>query len=138
MILCSLEYSTLKDVFPDNIGLSCQVGECANEQDFRDVQPIVSLALYIFEAINSITNAEFQKKHFSRLIELYIVLALIFVVGLIWIVTRMTMRRQQKIFGDGSIRLDEDDDTAYFDDEVKLTEITFDDVTYTVGKCDAK
>ncbi|KAJ2956478.1 hypothetical protein NQZ79_g7657 [Umbelopsis isabellina] len=127
------EYSTLKDVFPDNIGLSCQVGECANEQDFRDVQPIVSLALYIFEAINSITNAEFQKKHFSRLIELYIVLALIFVVGLIWIVTRMTMRRQQKIFGDGSIRLDEDDDTAYFDDEVKLTEITFDDVTYTVG-----
>ncbi|KAG2181138.1 hypothetical protein INT43_008720 [Umbelopsis isabellina] len=110
------EYSTLKDVFPDNIGLSCQVGECANEQDFRDY-----------------ANAEFQKKHFSRLIELYIVLALIFVVGIIWIATRMTMRRQQKIFGDGSIRLDEDDDTAYFDDEVKLTEITFDDVTYTVG-----
>jgi hypothetical protein len=46
----------------------------------------------------------------------------------------MTMRRQQKIFGDGTIRLDEDDDTGYFDDEVKLTEITFDDVTYTVGK----
>ncbi|KAM3584453.1 hypothetical protein VKS41_003267 [Umbelopsis sp. WA50703] len=45
----------------------------------------------------------------------------------------MTMRRQQKIFGDGTIRLDEDDDTGYFDDEVKLTEITFDDVTYTVG-----
>lgn len=79
-----------------------------------------------------------QKKHFSKLIELYVVLAFTFVIGMIWIVTRISMRRQQKIFGDGSIRLDEDDDTAYFDDEVKLTEISFDDVTYTVGRYDAK
>jgi hypothetical protein len=75
-----------------------------------------------------------QKKHFSRLVELYIILAIFFSVGLIWIVTRMTMRRQQKIFGDGSIRLNEEDDTSYFDDEVKLSHITFDDVSYNVGK----
>ncbi|CAO3693920.1 unnamed protein product [Umbelopsis ramanniana] len=106
------EYSTLKDVFPDNIGLNCQVGECANEQDYLDVQPI--------------------KKHFSRVTELYIVLVMVFIVGLIWIFTRMTMRRQQKIFGDGSIRL-EDDDTTYFEDEVKLSQITFDDVSYNVN-----
>lgn len=43
------------------------------------------------------------------------------------------MRRQQKIFGDGSIRLNEDDDISYFDDEVKLSHITFDDVSYNVG-----
>jgi hypothetical protein len=46
----------------------------------------------------------------------------------------MTMRRQQKIFGDGSIRLNEDDDTTYFEDEVKLSQITFDDVSYNVSK----
>lgn len=74
-----------------------------------------------------------QKKHFSRVTELYIVLVMVFFVGLIWIFTRMTMRRQQKIFGDGSIRL-EDDDTTYFEDEVKLSQITFDDVSYNVSK----
>jgi hypothetical protein len=42
-----LEYSTLKDVFPDNIGLSCKVGECANEQDYLDVQPIVRYNLFL-------------------------------------------------------------------------------------------
>jgi ABC-type multidrug transport system ATPase subunit len=59
---------------------------------------------------------------------------MVFLVGIIWILTRMTMRRQQKIFGDGSIRLNEDDDTTYFEDEVKLSQITFDDVSYNVSK----
>lgn len=36
------EYSTLVSVFPDNIQLSCDAGECANEQDFLDATPIVS------------------------------------------------------------------------------------------------
>jgi hypothetical protein len=38
----SLEYSTLVSVFPDNINLACDVGECANEQDYLDVKPVVS------------------------------------------------------------------------------------------------
>lgn len=37
------EYSTLVSVFPDNIQLSCDVGECVNEQDYLDVAPIVKL-----------------------------------------------------------------------------------------------
>jgi hypothetical protein len=41
-IFTFLEYSTLVSVFPDNIQLACDAGECANEQDFLDVGPIVS------------------------------------------------------------------------------------------------
>jgi hypothetical protein len=37
-----IEYSTLVSVFPDNIQLSCDAGECVNEQDYLDVGPIVS------------------------------------------------------------------------------------------------
>lgn len=48
-----LEYSTLVDVFPDNIQLACDAGECANEQDFLDATPIVKYTfihvyVYIF------------------------------------------------------------------------------------------
>lgn len=36
-----VEYSTLVGIFPDNIMLSCDVGECLNDQDLAAVAPIV-------------------------------------------------------------------------------------------------
>lgn len=43
--MCNItqEYSTLVSVFPDNIQLACDAGECANEQDFLDAVPIVRI-----------------------------------------------------------------------------------------------
>ncbi|KAJ8656456.1 hypothetical protein O0I10_007779 [Lichtheimia ornata] len=108
------EYSTLVGIFPDNIMLSCDVGECLNDQDLADVAPIVGVT------------------------ESLIAFVVILVGIIVYAATKLAVKRQQRMFG-GSIQLSDiyesEQDAQNQDDEIESEEalLTFDNVTYTVG-----
>ncbi|KAI8369430.1 uncharacterized protein BYT42DRAFT_110213 [Radiomyces spectabilis] len=111
------EYSTLVSVFPDNIALACDVGECANEQDFLDAQPI--------------------ERQFSRYTESMIVSAILMVCLIIFVVTKVTVKRQRRLYG-SQLQLSESDDeqelaAASIRADHKQVFLTFDDVCYSVA-----
>lgn len=106
------EYSTLVDVFPDNIKLACDAGECANEQDFLDVGPI--------------------DQEFSSYTEMMIIGAIFIACILLFAITRVTASRQKKLFGT-RIELSGDDDEDDLLAEATEVTLTFSDVSYTVG-----
>ncbi|EIE82698.1 hypothetical protein RO3G_07403 [Rhizopus delemar RA 99-880] len=107
------EYSTLVSVFPDNIQLACDVGECANEQDFLDVGPI--------------------EQKFSSYTEVMIISAIFVACVLLYGVTKYTALKQRKIFGT-RIQLTEDnnDDLSSYSSTAEVT-LTFSEVSYTVN-----
>lgn len=119
-------------VFPDNINLACDVGECANEQDFLDVQPPVSTE-WLFTIILIISC---QEKVFSRFTESIILFAIFMACLIIYFVTRLTAKRQQQMFGT-RIQLNDDDEPQTASNIVELLRkevyLTFDDVCYTVS-----
>ncbi|KAG0190293.1 hypothetical protein DFQ28_002243 [Apophysomyces sp. BC1034] len=109
------EYSTLVSVFPDNIGLACDAGECANEQDFLDAKPIA--------------------RQFSRYTESVILTSIFLACVILYIITRASVKRQKKMFGT-RIELsdwDDEDTENHWNDDRKEVLLTFDDVCYTVG-----
>ncbi|KAI9492910.1 P-loop containing nucleoside triphosphate hydrolase protein [Zychaea mexicana] len=113
------EYSTLVSVFPDNIRLNCDVGECANEQDYLDVHPI--------------------EREFSQFTETVILSAIVLACIVMYIVVKVTARRQQRMFG-SRIELDNYDESEAAAQEMEMLEdmrkevlLTFDDICYTVG-----
>ncbi|CAO3587711.1 unnamed protein product [Absidia cylindrospora] len=110
------EYSTLVSVFPDNINLACDVGECVNEQDYLDIKPV--------------------DRSFSRYTESVIVLAILLACLIIYAVTKITAKRQKRLFGT-QIRLtdddqDDDDVNAYLSDQQPL-QLTFENICYNIG-----
>ncbi|KAI9311577.1 hypothetical protein BX666DRAFT_1996467 [Dichotomocladium elegans] len=112
------EYSILVKVFPDNIMLSCDVGECANEQDFLDVKPIDRI--------------------FSRVTESIILSVILIACLAIYIATRITAKRQQQTYGSRIQLTEEGDDDTTIAEEIssgarKEILLTFEDVNYTVG-----
>ncbi|KAI8372254.1 P-loop containing nucleoside triphosphate hydrolase protein [Choanephora cucurbitarum] len=109
------EYSTLVSVFPDNIQLDCNVGECANQQDFLDVGPI--------------------NREFSSYTELMIICAIAVACLLLFGITRVTAIRQKRMFST-RIELDEDeDDQDYLLDSAQSTQVslTFSNISYNVN-----
>ncbi|KAI8874773.1 P-loop containing nucleoside triphosphate hydrolase protein [Backusella circina FSU 941] len=107
------EYSTLVSVFPDNIQLACDVGECANEQDFLDAVPI--------------------ERTFSKYTEITIISAIALACMLLFCITKYTARRQQKMFGE-RIELNEEEDDDDLVSYTTTTEaaLTFNEVSYSV------
>ncbi|KAI8064852.1 P-loop containing nucleoside triphosphate hydrolase protein [Gilbertella persicaria] len=108
------EYSTLVSVFPDNIQLACDVGECANEQDFLDVGPI--------------------ERQFSSYTEMMIIGAIFIACILLYAITRFTALQQKRMFGT-RIELteeDEEEDTLSYTNTTEVT-LTFADISYTVN-----
>ncbi|KAI9250829.1 P-loop containing nucleoside triphosphate hydrolase protein [Helicostylum pulchrum] len=107
------EYSTLVDVFPDNIQLACDAGECANEQDFLDATPI--------------------DQEFSSYTEMMVVGAIFIACVLLFAITKITASRQKKMFGTRiELTSDYDDEP---DDTLNSAEIsmTFSDISYIVA-----
>ncbi|KAI7893449.1 P-loop containing nucleoside triphosphate hydrolase protein [Mucor mucedo] len=106
------EYSTLVSVFPDNIQLACDVGECVNEQDYMDVGPI--------------------DQEFSSYTELMIIGAISLACILLFTITKITASRQKKMFGTRiELSLDDDDEgDGPISTEIALT---FADINYTVS-----
>ncbi|KAI8387421.1 hypothetical protein BD560DRAFT_382445 [Blakeslea trispora] len=107
------EYSTLVSVFPDNIQLDCDVGECANQQDFMDVGPI--------------------NREFSSYTELMIIFAIFIACLLLFGITRLTAIRQKRMFST-RIELDEDDENHFLDStQSAQVSLTFSDISYNVN-----
>ncbi|KAI8098616.1 uncharacterized protein BX664DRAFT_271326 [Halteromyces radiatus] len=108
------EYSTLVSVFPDNINLACDVGECVNEQDYLDVQPV--------------------DRSFSRYTESMIALAILLACVIIYVVTRLTAKRQKQLFGT-QIELtdDNDDDVNMYLMDQQPVQLTFENICYNIG-----
>ncbi|ORX58024.1 hypothetical protein DM01DRAFT_351938 [Hesseltinella vesiculosa] len=112
------EYSTLVNVFPDNIQLSCDVGECVTEQDYLDIQPI--------------------GRTFSKYRGTLIGLAILVAGLIIFIGTRWTAKRQRRLFG-SRIQLDDQDDQEALDEmneymaDQQPVQLAFQDLSYTVG-----
>ncbi|ORE01971.1 hypothetical protein BCV72DRAFT_62338 [Rhizopus microsporus var. microsporus] len=107
------EYSTLVSVFPDNIRLSCDVGECVNEQDILDTAPI--------------------EEKFSSYTETMIIAAIAVACILLYTITKYTASRQKKLFGT-RIQLtdmDEGDDLASYSTTAEIS-LTFSDISYSV------
>ncbi|CEJ00122.1 hypothetical protein RMCBS344292_14188 [Rhizopus microsporus] len=107
------EYSTLVSVFPDNIRLSCDVGECVNEQDILDAAPI--------------------EERFSSYTETMIIAAIAVACILLYAITKYTASRQKKLFGT-RIQLtdmDESDDLASYSTTTEVS-LTFSDISYSV------
>ncbi|KAG2200876.1 hypothetical protein INT46_006438 [Mucor plumbeus] len=109
------EYSTLVSVFPDNIQLACDAGECANEQDFMDAVPI--------------------DQEFSSYTEMMIIGAIFVACILLFAITKFTASRQKKMFGT-RIELEDDEDNESILNYSSSAEIalTFSDVSYTVSR----
>ncbi|KAI8335799.1 hypothetical protein BC941DRAFT_429414 [Chlamydoabsidia padenii] len=107
------EYSTLVSVFPDNINLACDVGECANEQDYLDVKPV--------------------DRSFSRYTESMIAFSILLACLIIYVVTKITAKRQKRLFG-AQIRLADDDEDvrAYLSDQQPV-QLTFENICYNIG-----
>ncbi|KAI9478275.1 MAG: P-loop containing nucleoside triphosphate hydrolase protein [Benjaminiella poitrasii] len=106
------EYSTLVTVFPNNIQLSCDVGECANEQDFFDIAPI--------------------EQEFSSYTEMMIIGALFIASILLFGITKLTASRQKKLFGTRVELLDEDSDDGLLTNSREVT-LSFSDISYSVS-----
>ncbi|GAA5809512.1 hypothetical protein MFLAVUS_002921 [Mucor flavus] len=115
------EYSTLVDVFPDNIQLACDAGECANKQDFLDATPIIPNAFF------------FQDREFSSYTEIMVVGAILIACILLFVITKITASRQKKMFGTRIELTGNDDDLV--DDTFNSAEIsvTFSDISYIVA-----
>ncbi|KAI8060331.1 hypothetical protein BC940DRAFT_350622 [Gongronella butleri] len=107
------EYSTLVSVFPDNIQLNCDVGECVNDQDYVDTQPI--------------------ERSFSRFKESMIGLAILIAALIIFFGTRVTAKRQRRMFGTAILLDDDSSDDAMDNVAGEPVQLTFQDVAYTVG-----
>ncbi|CAO3663470.1 unnamed protein product [Rhizopus stolonifer] len=108
------EYSTLVSVFPDNIQLACDVGECANEQDFLDAGPI--------------------DQKFSSYTEIMILSAIFVACVLLYGIIKYTASKQKKIFGTRIQLMDDDrdNDLSNYSTTTEVT-FTFSDVSYTVN-----
>ncbi|KAI8990981.1 hypothetical protein BDF20DRAFT_811457 [Mycotypha africana] len=126
LLMCpSLEYSTLVSVFPDNIQLSCDVGECVNEQDYYDAAPIVILST----------------------IEMMIIGAIFLACILLYFIIKLSASRQKRMFRTG-IQLSTDgyDEEEEEEEEDHLTDanrsgesnlpkvaLTFSEIHYSVS-----
>ncbi|KAI8996798.1 hypothetical protein BDB01DRAFT_768528 [Pilobolus umbonatus] len=107
------EYSTLVDVFPDNIQLSCDVGECANEQDFIDAAPI--------------------DHTFSTYREIMIITSIVIACILLFALTRITAKRQKRMFGTRIALSEDDEDDVLTYTTTTPVNLTFSDINYSVN-----